>query len=85
MARCQVLLVGQDAGVETDDDADVLTETLVTLGRKLWGHAGETENGELDYQWLSQLRFVFQFGFGLFFYYAFSVFLLTLCVIQIHI
>lgn len=44
MARCQVLLVGQDAGVETDHDADVLAQILVALGGKLWSHAGETEN-----------------------------------------
>lgn len=42
MARCQVLLVGQDAGVETDHDADVLTKPLVSLGGKFRRHAGET-------------------------------------------
>lgn len=47
MARGQVLLVGQDAGVEADDDADVLAETLVPLGGKLGSHTGGTENGEL--------------------------------------
>ncbi len=44
MARCQVLLVRQDAGVETDHDADVLAEMLVTLGGKLRSHAGKTDN-----------------------------------------
>lgn len=45
MARRQILLVGQDAGVETGNDADVLAETLVALGGKLGSHAGETEGG----------------------------------------
>lgn len=53
MARCQVLLVRQDAGVETDHDADVLAQVLVALGGELWRHAGGTENGELEYQSLS--------------------------------
>lgn len=44
MACCEVLLVGQDAGVETDHDAYVLAEMLVALGGKLWRHTGETDN-----------------------------------------
>lgn len=47
MARCQVLLVRQDAGVETDNDADVLAEMLVTLGGKLWSHTEETSDGKV--------------------------------------
>lgn len=43
MRCCQVLLVRQDAGVETDYDADVLTETLVTLGGELWSHTRKTK------------------------------------------
>jgi len=42
MTCCQVLLVRQDAGVEADDDADVLAETLVPLGGKLRRHAEKT-------------------------------------------
>lgn len=45
MARCQVLLVGQDAGVEADDDADVLAQVLVALGGKLWSGAEEADDG----------------------------------------
>lgn len=45
MARRQVLLVGQDAGVEADYDADVLAETRVPLGGELWSGAGGTESG----------------------------------------
>lgn len=43
MRCCQVLLVRQNAGVETDYDADVLTETLVTLGGELWSHTRKTK------------------------------------------
>lgn len=50
MARCQVFLVGQDAGVETDYDADVLAELLVTLGGELWSDAGEMDSEELEHQ-----------------------------------
>lgn len=42
MARRQVLLVGQDAGIEADYDADVLAQVLVTLGGKLWSTTKKT-------------------------------------------
>lgn len=50
MVCCQVLLVGQDAGIETDHDADVLAEMLVTLGGKLRSHTIKTNNRELGYK-----------------------------------
>lgn len=56
MARCQVLLVGQDAGVETDHDADVLAKTLVTLGGKFGRHAAETEHEEKHQMISSRVR-----------------------------
>ena len=40
MARGQVLLVREDAGVEARHDADVLPQVLVPLGGELRGHAG---------------------------------------------
>lgn len=50
MVCCQVLLVGQDAGIETDHDADVLAEMLVALGGKLWSRTGKTDDRELGYK-----------------------------------
>ena len=41
MARGQVLLVREDAGVEARHDADVLPQVLVPLGGELSGHAGD--------------------------------------------
>lgn len=41
MARRQILLVRQDAGVKAGRDADVLAQALVTLGGKLWRHAAD--------------------------------------------
>lgn len=43
MARCQVFLVRQDAGVEADHDADVLPQVLVALGGKFWSPTGGGE------------------------------------------
>lgn len=47
MARRQVLLVGQYAGIEADYDADVLAQVLVTLGGKLWSPTKRTMDIQL--------------------------------------
>ena len=41
MARGQVLLVREDAGVEACHDADILPQVLVPLGGELRGNAGD--------------------------------------------